>query len=418
MTVAVCWALAALLAAPATAAAPPPAGGAVPAADGEVLAARLRASGLVAVDALAPGGAEAGAPHPVGAVLRGELPGSGALRVLLVAGCVEDEAASLAGRQLALAVAADLARTPLRHTVELVVCAAPLPPAAAARAWLEAEEASDDVLAALAVEPQGGGAPARLVLLPALSAAGRRLPPAWLAHAVGRGSAATGVAAAAPLAEQLLARYARPRRSSAAVPLLAAGLPALALGERRGPPAAAWTERWQLAITGVVRRLDGLAGRPRDDDRYLVAAGRVWSRRDLYWVGFAAWVALLVRGLPGAWRGAAGGARRRRGRRYLPGFALRVAYLVALLMAPVAAVTLLLPAAVLVLPRWHRAAAVRVARLAALVPAALLAGRAVVAVAAGAIEPWPADGWRLAVVAAALALAVSQIDRPRPARPE
>ena len=56
-------------------------------------------------------------------------------------------------------------------------------------------------------------------------------------------------------------------------------------------------------------------------------------------------MALVAAGLPGGWRGAGGDARRRRGRRYLPGFALRMLFLVALLVEPVATLVLLAPAA-------------------------------------------------------------------------
>jgi hypothetical protein len=93
--------------------------------------------------------------------------------------------------------------------------------------------------------------------------------------------------------------------------------------------------------------LDGLAARPIWQTEYLVLFGRVWPRRDLVWVGFGLWVLMVWRGLPGSWRQRSPGARRQVGRAYLPGFVLRMAFLVSLLMVPVFASMLLYPLALL-----------------------------------------------------------------------
>jgi len=119
-------------------------------------------------------------------------------------------------------------------------------------------------------------------------------------------------------------------------------------------------------VAATVRRLDALPGRPAPEDTYLVLFDRVWLRRDLYWAGFLIWVLLVFRGIPGRWRGAGTGERRRRGRLYLPGFAFRWLFLVTLLVSPVFTAPLLFPAALLCLvpvaipvpEGWWRALAV------------------------------------------------------------
>jgi hypothetical protein len=176
---------------------------------------------------------------------------------------------------------------------------------------------------------------------------------------------------ASPLS-QLLLRSLRLRIASDADVLLGHGIPALTLSdasvfsgdeENHGAGdvavrlSAVALERWVLRVTASVRRLDAMSGRPRDDDQYLVAFGRVWSRRELYWYGLAVWVVLVFVGMPGRWRATGSGERQRRGRDYLPGLAMRVLLLGCILMLPVFTVVLLIPAAlVAVIPtRWRPA---------------------------------------------------------------
>jgi hypothetical protein len=367
------------LAAPALALAPPE----------RVLRDRMLAAGLDRVEPL----------DAAGRTVSGLLPGEGELTVLLLAGCGPDGETS---RDAALLAAADLARTPRRHTLEVLLCAGgdegPATARRAAEGWLSQHPtaaARDAVLAALHLElDDTGGGSAIGLLLAGTGPQGRRLPPAWLAHAVLLGARAGGDSLAIgdphwPLMGQLLGRLARPRVASGAGSLLAAGVPALTIvggGRDAG---------WPAIVAGVARRLDSLAGRPRADDAYLVLAGRVWSRRDLYWAGLAVWVALVASGLPGAWRGTGSRQRRRRGRRYLPGFVL------------------LAPAALLTLLPLRRAAARRVGRWAAALPAALFAGYWAAALALGRVALSPARPLQLALLVAGVVLAVGQVGRGR-----
>lgn len=368
---------------------------------------RMRAAGLERVAEI---------PGSVSAV-HGLLPGEGELRVLLFAGCGPGGERS---RHVALVAAADLARTPRRHWLEVVACpaggAGAGAPASAARRWLDLHPAAaerDGVLAALHLElDDRGGTGGVGLLLAGEGPAGRRLPPAWLAHAALAGARAGGGSLAIgdrwwPLLGQLLGRHARARSATGAEPFLAAGVPALTIaggGHDAG---------WSAVVASTVRRLDGLAGRPRDDDAYLVLGGRVWSRRDLYWVGLAVWAVLIAGGRPGAWRGATRGLRRRRGRLFLPAFSLRMLFLGSLLLAPATTLLLLAPASLLSLLPLHGRGPVRSVRLAAGAPAALFAGYWAVALAAGRVLPWPAQPLRLALVLTGILLAVRLIGGPR-----
>ena len=368
------------------------------------LADRMRAAGLEGI-------APTAGPSPA---LRGILPGEGELRVLLFAGCGPG---AERGRDVALAAVTDLARTPRRHTLEVVLCpvggSAPGAARSVAAEWLAQRPSGADreaVLAALHLELGDPPAGRAVGLLLAAGAGDRRLPPAWLAHAVLAGARAGGSGLAIgdqrwPVMGQLLGRFGRLRQATGAELSLAAGVPALTL--------AGGDAGWPAALAGIVRRLDSLAGRPRGDDVYLALAGRVWSRRDLYWVGLAVFVALLAAARPGAWRGAASGDRRRRGRRYVPGFLFRLLFLVDLLLAPAATLVLLAPAALLTVVPLRRPAAVRLARLLAVVPVACLAGYWALAVFEGRVEAWPAAPLRLALLLAGVGLGWVLLGRPR-----
>jgi len=104
--------------------------------------------------------------------------------------------------------------------------------------------------------------------------------------------------------------------------------------------------QWTVAVAAAVRRMDKLAGRPISEDEYLAAFGRVWLRRELYWIGLAIWIVLVFRGRPGRWRQTPSEERVRQGRRFVPGFLFRVLFLAAVFLVPVLSV-LLFPAGLL-----------------------------------------------------------------------
>jgi hypothetical protein len=352
-------------------------------------------------------------------VVRGFLPGEGGLTVLLFAGCGPGTEASL---DAALIAVADLARTPRRHTLEVVACAgsdgAPASAEGASIRWLELhlqEQSREDLLAVFLLEPDAAPGGDLVGLVAGGSGLrGHHLSPAWLVHAALAGARVSGVglhigAQRWPLLGQLLSRHAGSAEGSGARPFLAAGVPALTLAGGANRAGG-----WSASLAGIVRRLDSLAGRPRDDDAFLALGGRVWSRRDLYWVGLAVFVVLMVGGLPGAWRGAVGSLRRQRARRYLPGFALRMLFLAALLIAPETSLLLLAPAALSTLVPLNRPIARQVGRVLAATPAALFAGYWLAMLAAGRAAAWPAQPFRLALLLAAVVLATTLVGgRPK-----
>jgi hypothetical protein len=364
---------------------------------------RMRSAGLDRVEEL-----RVGAP-----AVRGFLQGEDEQSVLLFAGCGSGAEAS---RRAALVAAADLARTPRRHTLELVLCTAggagPEAARRTAEGWLDLRLAGtrDTVLAALHLQAgERRGASGVGLLLAADTPGGRRLPPAWLAHAALAGARADGGGLRIgdrrwPLMGQLLGRYGRLRMTSGAEPFLAAGVPAMTVDVGTAPG-------WPSVVASIVRRLDSLAGRPRGDDVYVALGRRIWTRRDLYWAGLAIWVPLVVRGRPGAWRGAGSSQRRRRGRRYLPGFIFRILLLALLLTAPVATLVLVAPASLLTLASPRRRLAVNVARVLAATPGLIFAGYWVQSFLAGQAAAWPAQPLRLALVLSCIGLALSLIGR-------
>ena len=362
---------------------------------------RMRAAGLERVASL-------GGPVPA---VRGYLPGAGELAVLLLAGC---GAGGEASRRAALAAAGDLARTPRRHTLELVLClpgsAAPEAARRASEAWLRlhpAQQQRDALMAVLLLEASEETGAVGLMLAERQTAE-RLLPPAWLAHAALGGAAAAGAGLAFgdarwPLAGQLLGRLGRALSGSGAEPFLAVRVPALSLAGA-GPESG-----WAATLAATVRRIDGLAGRPRIDDVYVALGGRVWSRRDLYWAGLAVFVALFAAGLPGRWRGAAGAQRRRRGRRYLPRFLFRMLYLVLLLTLPVSTLLLVAPAALVALAPARQRLTVLLLRLLAVTPMLLFAVYWAAELAGGRFAAWPAHPLRLLLVTLGVALAVAAV---------
>jgi hypothetical protein len=285
------------------------------------------------------------------------------------------------GCGVALAAAADLRRTPLRHTLRIVLFDGEEIGLHGSESWLGklGAEGRRRILADLNLEMVGwnGGAGPVILSFPARTAAGRALAPGWLVHAILKsGEAVNWPYAVAdnryPLLVQFVIRSADLNYGSDSESFLKRGIPSLTLSDsslvaedpdyhRRLDVAdrldARRLDRWTQAVAAAVRRLDVLAGRPQPEDQYLAAFGRVWLRRDLMWIGFLLWVLLVFRGRPGRWRGASATDHGRQMRTYLPGFLFRLLLLLAIFLAPVFSV-LLLPAAVLALvpPRriWAR----------------------------------------------------------------
>jgi len=290
------------------------------------------------------------------------------------------------GRRAVIAAAADLRRTPLRHTVRVVLF-----DGGGSEAWLRGlgPGAADRILAHLRLESVGWSGSGGPVI-----EGSPAMPPGWLVHSVLK----SGEAVAWPfsvadhrlsLLGQLVVRSVKVRHGPAGEPFLRRGIPSVTLSDRSlwtvaeppGPPDERRLERWTQAVAAAVRRLDALPGRPLGEDQYLVIAGRVWLRRDLIWAGFLLWVPLVFRGRPGRWRGTSADEHGRQMRSYLPGFLFRVLLLLAIFLAPVFAV-LLLPAAALALapPRtwvpalWIPLGALPLAALLGALGAALLNG--------------------------------------------
>ncbi len=274
------------------------------------------------------------------------------------------------GCGVVLATAAELRRTPLRHTVRVVLFDGEEEGLRGSEAWLRQRgpEAERRILADLNLEMLGwsGSAGPVIDIFPKRMGSQRVLPPGWLVHAVERSGEAVGWSYAVadrrhPLLTQLLLRAADVTFGADSNSFLRRGIPAVTLSDssmsdldpayHRSTDVAARLdaqrlESWTQATAAAVRRLDALAGRPLFEDQYLGVFGRVWLRRDLIWIGFLLWVLLVFRGRPGRWRGAPAVERRRQLRFYLPGFLFRGLFVLAIFLAPVLSV-LLWPAALL-----------------------------------------------------------------------
>jgi Peptidase family M28 len=409
---------------------PRPAGSAAHDAAAEWLLAAMRAAGLERVRAWPLPG------RPRLRNLMGVVPGEpGGGEVLLTAHYDTVPASPGAGDDasgcaVAIAAAAELRRTPLRHTVRVVLFDGEETGLHGSRAFLRArgQTGRDATLAVVNLEMLGWRAsPGATILAWGVPRDGRLAqPPAWLVHALLRAGDAVGWPLALtdptlPLVSQLLVRSTRPAFGSDADPFLAAGVPATTLSDSpllRLDPAyhtaadgaarldTARLGRWTEATAAAVRRLDALAGRPVPEDRYLVGLGRVWLHRDLLWVGFLLWALLVVRGLAGRRRrGAAPEERLAAQRRGLPAFVFRALLLAAVVTAPLFAV-LLWPAAALAawLPRGRALRLIWAAL--ALLPAAVYAAVLLWAWWKGLVGAWAPPLPGAAIVAAALAAGV------------
>lgn len=195
------------------------------------------------------------------------------------------------------------------------------------------------------------------------------ITPGWLVHAIMQSAASVGFDLVVvdrywSWWAQLAVRCALPTRVSDGRRFLESGVPAVTLSdlaltaERVGGPNGEDSldtvdgerlQSWARVVAATARRLDQLAEPPTQETEYLVLRGKVWHRRDLIWVGFVIWILLVWRGLPGRWRQSPAVERRRAGRSYLPGFAFRMLFLVAVFSIPTFATLLLNPVAILAL---------------------------------------------------------------------
>lgn len=406
-----------------------------------LLAEALRQAGLQGVRTVPVSGSE-------GLVnVEGVLPGKTADEIVLSAhydsvpgspGAGDDAS----GCGVAIAAVADLRRTPLSHTVRVVLFDGEETGLDGSEGWLRGRkpEERQRVLANLNLEMLGwkGSAGPVIHTFPA----GRlELAPGWLVHSVLRGGEAVGWPFEAadnrfPFLVQLIVRSVQVGYGSDSESFLELGIPSVTLSDSSllvldpayhrpadtaGRLDAERLDRWTQTVAAVVRRLDSLAGRPLPEDQYLVFAGRVWLRRDLIWLGFLLWVMLVFRGRPGRWRGASTSEHGRQMRSYLPGFLFRLFLLAAIFLAPVFAV-LLFPAAALALlrprPVWGRILWVLLGFLPFLAYLAVLG----IALAQEAVflDPGLKGGMAAAVLipATLVAYGITVASRPRPQTPQ
>ncbi|HWM94637.1 MAG TPA: M28 family metallopeptidase [Thermoanaerobaculia bacterium] len=348
---------------------PRPDGGPNQAAAARYLLSEMERSGLREVRAVPVAG------HPEWVNLTGVLPGKTDREIVLSAhydtvrpspGAGDDAS----GCGVVIAAAADLARTPLEHTVRVVLFDAEEVGLKGSQGWVASLPPArrDRILANLNVEMVGwsGSAGPTIHVFPVEVKGERTMAPGWLVHFLLRSGEAVGWRyemsdIKMSMLAQLILRTARVRLGADANSFQEQGIPALSVSDssllamdpafhrptdtaQRLDPAR--MGRWTEAVTAAVRRMDRLAGRPIPEDEYLALFGRVWLRRDIYWMGLALWLLLLFRGRPGRWRFDSAEERTREGWRYAPGFAFRWLFLAALFLAPVLAV-LLFPAALL-----------------------------------------------------------------------
>jgi hypothetical protein len=277
------------------------------------------------------------------------------------------------GCGLAIATAAELARTPLRHTIRVVLFDGEETGLHGSRGWVEAlpPAARDRILADVNLEMVGwaGSTGPTVHAIPISlkegAARGERITtPGWLVDAALDSGRAAGwplhlADPRFPLAMQLLLRGTRVGFGADSGSFLERGIPAVTLSDSSFfvlDPAyhkpidtvdrldAGRLEAWTRVAVATVRRLDGLYGRerrPAPEDEYLVLAGRVWPRRALAGIGLGLAALLLVR-------------HRVRRQWHFP-----VLLAAASTVAPTLAVPLLAPAALLAfIPpagRWRRA---------------------------------------------------------------
>jgi hypothetical protein len=323
----------------------------------------------------------------------------------------------------------DLARTPLRHGVRAIFFDGEEAGLLGSRAWVEAlsAEERDRILGVVNVEGVGwgGSAGGAVHSFPVRRSGARRLAPGWLVHAALRGGEAVDfplhlVDPVISLPAQFLLRSSHVRFGADSDSFLAAGVPALFVSDGSFvafDPAyhqasdvssrldEARLAQWADVVAAIVRRLDGLDGRPLDEDQYLVAAGRVWLRRDLLWLCFGVWAVLAIQ----SWRrGRLGNSRPT-----APEFAFRSLLLLAAFLSPVFAAGILIPAALLAIRPPRRALGRRIAVAIGLLPALGLLALLAIAARRGFVSGWELSLPVTLVLAAVLAsFSLSLLRRP------
>ncbi len=328
-----------------------------------------------------------------------------------------------------LAAVRELARTPLRHDVRLILFDGEEAGLLGSRAWVESlsQDERDRVLAVVNVEGVGweGSAGGAVHSFPIRRSGERRVAPGWLVHAALRGGEAVDfplhlVDPVISLPAQLLLRSSQVRLGADSDSFLAAGIPALFVSDgsfvafdpayHRPSDVSSRLDdarlaQWAGVVAAIVRRLDGLEGRPLDEDQYLVAAGRVWLRRDLLWLCFAVWAVLAIQ----SWRRSRLGKRRPTASE----FAFRSLLLLAAFVSPVFAAGILLPAAVIAIRPPRSALGRRIGVAVGLLPALGLLALFAVAVRRGFVSGWALSLPATLVLAAVLAsFSLSLLRRP------
>jgi hypothetical protein len=227
------------------------------------------------------------------------------------------------GCGLAIATAAELARTPLRHTLRIVLFDGEENGLFGSRGWVKglSPAARDRILANVNLEMVGWpGSPgptihAIPVPLKEGAAQGERVTtPGWLVRAPIDGGRAAGWSfhladPSFPLAMQLLLRGTRVHFGADSGSFLELGIPAVTLSDSsffKLDPVyhrptdkperldASRLESWTRAVAATVRQLDRLDRRPASDNDYLVLVNRVWSRWTLAGLGLGLAVLLGV----------------------------------------------------------------------------------------------------------------------------
>jgi aminopeptidase S len=276
------------------------------------------------------------------------------------------------GCGLAIATAADLAqtpRTPLRHTIRVVLFDAEETGLHGSRGWVQglSPAGRDRILANVNLEMVGwpGSTGPTIHAIPVSLKRGddrgeRVTTPGWLVRVTLEGGRAAGWPLHVgdprlPLPMQLLLRGTRVHFGADSGAFLEQGIPAVTLSDssffaldpafHRPADTIDRLDRdrlavWTRAVAAMVRRMDRLGERPAPEDEYLVLAGQVWSRWALAGIGLALAVLLVVRHrFPLEW--------------HFP-----VLLAAACLIAPALAAPLLAPAALLALGRpaggWRR----------------------------------------------------------------
>jgi len=273
-----------------------------------------------------------------------------------------------------LSAASHLSKVPLAHMLRVVLTDGEEEQAAGTRAWLAKVSPQDRelVLANLNVDMVGSSSqsgPGIVHLTAGWIGNQKLVSPAWLVHAVLRGAEASSFPVVVldgnwSWFAQLAVRCSMPSRLSDSRRFLESEVPSVTISdlpltstrshevdedEDLGSLDPERLRGWALTLAAIARRLDSLEGRPAGETEYLVLGGRVWIRRDLIWVGFVVWVLSVWRGLPGPWRRRDSMTRRQAGRSYLPGFAFRMLFILAVFLIPTFAAILLYPVGVLAL---------------------------------------------------------------------